>query len=206
MAFGNGPWTTPPTTPQVESSPVITISVGEVNFTDTDARVVEEAQANSIIDDYTVFSHYEKDRRTYQIPLSSPGDIDGDTVAFVALSRTTLLWVVDWTVQSSRAKPKAPAKSSNNRFIWLDEWLEPAQIGLGPDGETPVYRLSGTYFYGCRNPSAELREDISFPLPPWIQDVFSRTMNQGDFIPGVTDPNQGGNQEGLQDMFIVKGG
>ena len=49
-------------------------------------------------------------------------------------------------------------------------------ITVGADATTPLYRISGTYVYGCRNPDPTLVRNIRFPRPPWLRDIPNRNM------------------------------
>jgi hypothetical protein len=48
--------------------------------------------------------------------------------------------------------------------------------GVAVDGQTPIYRVKGVYYYGYKGPWTESLDIAVFPRPPWQQDVFTRTI------------------------------
>ena len=58
---------------------------------------------------------------------------------------------------------------------------EARMVTVGPDGVTPLYRISGTYVYGCTDPSDDVFSDVVYPRPPWLIDAFDRFVQFGQF-------------------------
>lgn len=156
---------------------------------DLDGR---EVGGDGIWNEYLIEEVYEQDRRTYQLPLCHPRGFRGATAAFVQLAAPTLVCCVDWTAAKMGAMPEAPnpdmvavnvlraggigvggagvqgvldAVRANTPWVLLDAWVEPAAPAFAADGQTPLYRLSGTYFYGHKDPADNVFEDVWWPYP-----------------------------------------
>lgn len=164
-----------------------TVAVGFVQANDFGGR---ETAGDGIWNDYEIHSAYEQDRRTYMLPLCHPKGYRGQTAAFVQLAAPTLTWCVDWTASKAGAMPEAPdprlvvvavlrgggvpagvVAGHNPEWVLLDAHVEPVSPPTFADGQTPLYRLSGTYWYGHRDPSDHVFEDLWWPYP----------ANTGDF-------------------------
>lgn len=157
------------------------VSVGPIPVTDNQSQFKHVGLFPSIFSDYEIRHKYESDKHIYMLPITSPDGFLNQSVAFARLASATLLWIVDWTVSKIREQPEIPdpygvAAATGSNWILMDEHLEPVMLMLLPDGKTPIYRISGTYVYGNRNPNATLVNDIRFSRPPYFNDVFPRTM------------------------------
>jgi hypothetical protein len=77
----------------------------------------------------------------------------------------------------------------------LDDWWEPYVVELGGDGQTPIYRLSGTFFYGHRDPNERTIRNINYPRSPFVVDAFDRTIVDGDLAQNLSNifSSAGGN-------------
>lgn len=145
------------------------------NILDFDAKYNFDDQG--VWADYMIKSRYERDPHTYMAGVASPGGFQGASVAFFRLTAPTLLWIVDWTAARFATQPDIPSNEpQGNNWVLLDEIVEPAMITVGPDGVTPLYRISGTYVYGNINPSADVLKNVSYGRPPWLQNNFDRSM------------------------------
>lgn len=201
-------------------TPNYEVYVGQIQPDSSDAAY-EDVQGDpaAIWSDYMIVNRYESDRRIYMMSLCTPpqgaervltggggaaasitstatisANLQGSNkpkVAFVQLGGPTLLWICDWTVCRAKRKPIAPEPEVGGDWILLDEWIEPVRVTVMDDGTTPLYRLSGTYFYGCTNPATNPLANMNFPRPPWLTDKFDRTMTPDMFdknlsnIPGA---------------------
>ncbi len=151
---------------------------GDFNFT-AQYRDGSDQQDLAIDVDFVIKNHYEGDNHLYMMPIASPNGFgsQGDTVAFCQLASPTLLWISDWSACKFLVQPKVPDPYSvGSNWILLDVHLQPDNIQTALDMTTPAYRISGTYVFGCRRPSAKIFNDIRFGRPPWLQDTFTRTM------------------------------
>lgn len=176
--------------PQLFSVPAEVVE-GVVEADDGNAAFITQPDGQTIYTDYLVTNRYEKDHHVYMMANASPTAYLGGTASFVQLAAPTVLWVCDWTASRTKYPPVIPTPVPYNPdWVLLDEHMEPAMVGLAPDGVTPVYRISGTYVYGRKRPSDQLNLDVNYPRPPWMQDVFSRTMPNEFLGTFIKDTNQ----------------
>ncbi len=152
-----------------------------LNENDSLGRFADQTQ---LYTDSHIRNRYQFDGHKYMAGITSTAPFNGSSVAFVQLAATTLLWVSDWTAASWSNQPLVPTPfTSDSRWQILDYHLEPGVIRLAADGFTPLYRLSGTYYYGCTSPDISL---IVFGRPPWMTDNFpnGRSMPVANFLDG----------------------
>lgn len=154
-------------------------------------------------EDYYIQSRFVGDPHIYMMGVTSPdGFFDGTstpkTVSFVQLASKTLLWIVDWTASRWGDKPKIPSPVSNDpRWVFLDDMIEPANMELGPDGVTPLWRISGTYIYGNTNPKDLTVNNAYYPRPPWMDEM---PWNGIDGIPTSRVVDEGTLESSLIDL------
>lgn len=144
--------------------------------------------------DYIVNNKFEREQHTYMMGVASPSGFQGGTAAFVRLTAPTLLWICDWTASRVNSPPDIPdPDNSDSSWVLLNDSYEPTNIVPGSDGFTPIYRISGTYVYGHRNPSDNVTDFIVFPRPPWMTDVGAdrRTLNTRDLLQNVSNLDSG---------------
>lgn len=178
--------------------PKLNVTVAEISLDGGPSKYEVPADTDplAVWADYMITNRYEKDPHRYMLGTGTPGGAVSpglpsgtqDTVAFVQLARPTLLWICRWTAARWQTKPDIPDPGVGDEWILLDDHTEPAMVVLNPNGQTPLYRISGTYFYGHRNPSDAIIDDANYPRPPWIkEDAFERTLSTADFNAGLTD-------------------
>lgn len=160
---------------------------GEIGTVTYDREAKYQDDDGGLWTDYMVTNRYESDKHVYMLPIASPEGFAGNSAAFVQLAAPTTLWICEWTVCRARLKPKVPSSAPPRYWVLLDEHLTPAMITVGPDGSTPLYRISGRYVYGATNPS---RVRVSHPLPPWLANTFNRSVDNNQFITGISVPEQ----------------
>jgi hypothetical protein len=149
------------------------ITTGPVNTDDDEGALYNDGgDPAGVYTDYKIVNRYEKDRHLYMLPISSPGGFGGGNLAaFVQLAAPTLLWISDWTACRFNSKPEIPDPTlTDSNWVLLDEHYEPFMLTVAANGSTPLYRISGTFVYGNRNPSTATIDDINFPRPPWLKD------------------------------------
>lgn len=147
------------------------IEIGTIDPTDQNADYIGTDGSLSFYTDYMITNRFESDRHIYMLPISSPGGFNGSQAAFAQLASPTLLWIADWTASRYQTPPEIPDSASlDPNWILLDDHYEPAMLAMAADGQTRLYRISGTYVYGCRNPSTAPVNDIQFGRPPWMED------------------------------------
>lgn len=163
-----------------ELVPEAIVNVGTLVPSDAEADFIDLSPPLSFFVDYMINSRFESDKHIYMMPLASPTPFNGASVAFCQLASPTLIWVVDWTASKLLEQPEIPDSTDpvvlNDGWVLLDEHYEPVMVTKGSDGETPLYRISGTYVYGNTNPATITIEDLTFPRPPYLQDEDDRSM------------------------------
>ncbi len=179
--------TNPLTASRPGAGPVV-IETGDVTPTDNLAKYYNDGSDVAIYADFRIRNRFEKDKHIYMLPVASPNGFQGASVAFVQLASPTLLWICDWTACRFNVQPNIPDPTPTDlNWIVLDEHYEPATITVGPDGVTPLYRISGTYVYGHRNPSPTTINNINFARPPWLQDSFNRFVPADKLQQGLSN-------------------
>lgn len=163
------------------------VTVGEVNIDpDNEADFIDPG--DGVFTDYLINNRYEKDKHVYMTGLTSPTPFQGQSVAFFQLSTPTLLWVADWTAAKVGAKPEIPDSDvTDSDWILMDEHYEPGMLVVAADGTSPLYRISGTFTYGHKNPSDQTIKDINFSRPPWLTNDFDRTVTERDLEGSLID-------------------
>lgn len=162
------------------------VTIGQVELDDNDAKYIEIT--DGIYTDYFIENSYEKDRHIYMDGITSPGGFQGASVAFFQLAAPTLLWICKWTAAKFAVSPLAPDSTSKDpNWVLLDDSLVTASFAMASDGVTPLYRLSGVYVYGHKNPSAQISNNVVYPRPPWLEDVFDRTVPLNSFQQGLSN-------------------
>jgi len=128
--------------------------------------------------DYKIRNRFEKDYHRYMLGITSPAGFQGATVAFTQLANPTLLWISEWTASRFNEKPQIPNPAPvDNNWVLLDEEVSPVMVVTNPaDGTTPLYRISGIYVYGHKQPDSVTVNNAIFPRPPWLDDAFSRNV------------------------------
>lgn len=160
-----------------------TVTVGTVIPDSNGAAFLRTADTETIWNDYQVENRYEHDKHIYMMGQTSPNTFNGATVGFVQLSNPTLLWIADWTASRWKVQPDIPDSTpTDSNWVLLDKFVEPCIVVINPNGQTPLYRISGTYFYGCRNPSTNVFTNILYARPPWLQDIFPRTIDPSKIV------------------------
>ena len=170
-----------------QAVPTATVIIGTVTLEDSSAKFDTNIAADCFTDT-TIVNRYEKDHQKAMLPIASSTPFNNATVAFVTTASPTLLWICDWTIASFRSQPSVPSPTPNDsNWVLMDDHWEPHKITTAADGITPLYRISGTYVYGHKNPDADTVNNIIFPRPPWLQDSFDRSMPSSKLMKGLTE-------------------
>lgn len=128
-----------------------------------------QEDSESVITDFHIHHHYERDLHIYMMGIASPQGFGGNKASFVQLASPTLLWIADWTGARFLSKPMVPDPTTvSEEWILMDVWMNPAQVVIGQDGTTPLFRLTGTYIFGHQNPGKNFYSDVVFPVAPWF--------------------------------------
>lgn len=178
--------------PGQEDSPNVTIVVGEIAFTDENA-LFQSTDDSAQYTDYYIANKYEGDLHRYMMGVTSPGGFRGASVAVCQLANSTLLWISEWTACRFKTKPEIPnPESLDSNWVLLDIMPETVQEVVGPDGVTPLWRISGIYVYGNTNPAANIFTNVVFPRPPWLKDNYPRVFPLSQLQQGLIDTSTGG--------------
>lgn len=163
-----------------ENGPPATVTYGTVTQDDAQGQFTSLGTNSDIFVDYMIVNRYERDQHVYMGGVTAPFAFQGSpggTVSFVRLAAPTLLWIADWTASKWGAQPEVPDPTQiDPNWVFMDCNFELTMLNINPNGTTALYRVSGYYVYGHRNPSALILPNLAFPRPPWLQDVFNRTM------------------------------
>lgn len=176
MSVNNSPLPLQPPQPDQQFPPAI-VATGNVSVPAEPNNQGKLQSTPTLTPDYEIHNRYEGDRDIWMMGITSPNGFQNDTVAFVQLATKTLLWICDWTALARNQPPLLPdASVKDTNWVLLDDGYETMNIDVVLDGETPLYRVSGTYVYGCRRPNARTTRDVQFGRPPWLMDTFNRTI------------------------------
>lgn len=151
------------------------VIVGSV--TPDDSSAVHVPQTDAFFTDFEVNSRYEECPNVYMAGNTSSAPYRGSTVSFFQLASKTVLWIVDWTALRLGKQPLVPSKNpADSNWVFLYATPETEKVVTAPDGVTPLYRISGTYVYGHKNPPEDIYTLVTYPRPPWLPDTFDRTQ------------------------------
>jgi hypothetical protein len=164
------------------------VLITPIDYTNFNARYQPHSPDLSFFTEYYVENEYENDQHKYMGGLTSPSGFNGSTVAFVQLAMPTTLLVSKWTALKALNQPEYPTYQISDGSPWLilDAWFTPASMTTGSDGTTVLYRLSGVYIFGAKNPSAQITNDMNFPRPAWLNPAgVDRTLPATKQIPDL---------------------
>lgn len=182
-------------TPAAQGEPAAVVE-GFIAPDASDAKFLYRNE-EGVWEDYVVISHFMRSENVYMMGLTSPRSFQGDSVAFCQLASPTLLWVCDWTAARWGKQPVIPSTVSQNaNWIFMYKANELRDVKPAADGKIALYRISGTYVYGHRNPNADPDSvnEISFPRPPWLIDTLTagRRVPPNSLQKNIIDAATGG--------------
>lgn len=185
----SNPWTTDNPATGNQNNPNTTVVIGVVPVTDSLAKIVPPDSGTDIYDEYKIVNRYVNPQRRYMLGITSPAGFNGQSAAFVQLASQTMLWIADWTAMKTKSKPKIPDPTpADDRWVLLAKYWTPAMVIPNADGVTPMFRISGTYIYGLKDPSEETLIDTTFPRPPWVEETPAwRHPNEEMFEESISD-------------------
>lgn len=163
------------------------VNIGAISIDESSAKFIVPPTP-SIWGEVIVRNHYEGDKHIYMAGITSPSGFQGSSAAFFQLTGPTMLWIADWTASMDGRQPQIPdPESVSSNWVLMDGHFQLNEMQVALDGETPHYRISGTYIYGNKTPSANMVGDAVFPLPPYLQDSFpfGRLMPTDRLQPGI---------------------
>lgn len=175
-------------------NPEVQINIGKIEFDDNGGKFIDDVQGSGLFTDCFIRNRYEKNPHTFMLPITSPNGFQNQKAAFVRLAEPTLVWISEWTIAKLGEKPIVPnpAPASSNWVLIsanpaIGESYDLPTILVGPDGVTPLYRISGTYIYGCKNPDQDTIVDTNWPRMPWVVDDFDRSLSSSLFASNIID-------------------
>lgn len=156
----------------------------------TSPSLFNQGDSQSVITDFRIKHHYQRDGHVYQLGITSPSGFKGQSAAFVQLAAPTLLWVVDWTGCRFYQKAMIPDPDAiESGWVLLEAWLEPFMVVIAANGTTPLYRCSGVYIYGHKNPGPKIYNNTAYPVAPWVNDTsIIRTIDANDLQKYLLEP------------------
>lgn len=173
------------------SVPNAIVTVGPVQIDDQDAQTVD--MPDSVFDEFIINSKFEGDMHRYMMGITSETPFQGASVAFCQLASPTVLWIADWTVLVKGDLKIPDPDLSIQDWVLLDAHFEPAAVVPNVDGVSPLYRLTGTYVYGHKNPKSSLAQNVLIPRLPWVKDgVFQTTILPSNLDNTLLTPQGGG--------------
>lgn len=151
-------------------APNVSIVIGNITPDDQSAHYIPDVGDDVVVwTDYVVHNHYKRNRSRYVLGVTAEEGFNGDTAAFVQLSKGYLIWICDWSVEKIGESPDIPNPTpQDNRWRLLSDSLQANDVELNPDGESVTYRISGTYIYGNKKPDDNTFSEVDYPIPPWI--------------------------------------
>lgn len=169
---------------QQSDIPDVTITIGEIEALSPNPILDQEEANNGVWQDYAIVFRYERDKQRWMMPVCSPNGFDGDNVSFVQLAGETLLLIVDWSGMRAGPKPTIPlAEWEDPNWILLDDMQEPGTMQKKPSGEI-VWRHSGTYVYGCKNPSSAI---MHYGRPPWLSKSICCEVEYSQYVNNILE-------------------
>lgn len=176
-----------------EPIPQAFVTIGDEDPEDQESKYLEEGDDQTIWANFLIFNRYEKDRHVAMLPIASPNGFQGKKVAFAQMAEPTLIWIADWTAARWKVQPRIPdpEELADSNWVLLDEHYEPTTIEPGADGVIPYYRINGTYVYGHKSPAQSTIDNCKYPRPPWLDDVFKRTVESDKLTPRLIDGDGG---------------
>lgn len=168
--------------------PELVVNQGSVTYDDNQGQIVDPNSYPGVFVDYFFENHYENDKHTYMASQTSATPFNESLVGFVRIGGPTLLWVCEWTACQVGAQPIAPSPvPESTGWVLLD--IQPTLAGksIAEDGISPLYRISGIYVYGNRNPNADVFKDAVFPVYPWVSNKDGLTMDASNIKQGLID-------------------
>lgn len=171
-----------------DSVPNVTVSVGQIQASDFNANY-KTPTVGKTTTDYRIRNRFVRKSNRYAAGITSPNGFQGASVAFFQLAAPTLIWVSEWTACRMGEIPDVPdSESRDANWVLLDEYVEPYMTSPGPDGVTFVYRISGVYTYGKKNPSKVATVmDVGFALPPWVERPPTVNLSLSNLKAGLID-------------------
>jgi hypothetical protein len=197
-----------------QPTPEASIAVADVPLVDDNEAIFANPPDDAAIyTDYVVENRYAYDQGKRMMGVTSPQPYRGASAAFVTLRKPTLVWTADWTAARFHVQPDVPDPASvSGDWVLLHARPVSRNVTVGSDGKTKLFRISGTYVYGHKNPGDDVFASVQFGLPPYLADgappLFQQSAKKGGIMEGTgAGPGGGGGgQPSPGDPGIPPGG
>ena len=178
--------------------PDVQVTIGTIDSLAPSPIYEPSELIGGIFTDYAVENRWEADGQIFMMPVTSPEGFDGDQVSFVKLAAGTMLWIVDWTAEKAGEAPSIPNPDLEDaNIVLMDKHFYPAQLlKAGADGSV-LYRMSGTYVYGFKNP---LQATLYYGRPPWMSKDVDCSVSQSQFVDGIITCNTSPQSDGSENQ------
>lgn len=157
----------------------------------------EPNDTDAIWTDFRGTNYYEYDYHRYMAGITTPNEFQGGTAAFFQLAAPTLFWMARWTAARVSKMPDIPSSFilADDDWVLLDEQYDTACVAMLYDKQTPLYRISGLYSYGHKNPikgNSHILNRMFYPRPPWVTNETQRNVgNDTEELSSVIDGSGG---------------
>lgn len=131
-------------------------------------KQAEPFLAGGIYSYYKIMLRYEEDNNQAVLTEQKESGL----THFIPLSGQTLRLIAEWSAERAGEPPQLPPKkpgSSDTNTVYLRGAWDPCTLDLAEDGVTLLYRTSGRYEYGFKDPS---KVNTGAAVPPWLAELM----------------------------------
>lgn len=157
------------TAQQISLGPPVAPTDANALYTDEDTRITQ---------DFYSIHRYEEDGGLYSTGITSAQGFAGNKAAIFQLAAPRTLLIIDWTIEMAVDNQDYTLwpdwEPSSTNYILADRHLEPTSMDMKADGESPVYRISGTYVYLVLNGD---QVQWRHGRPPWMSTLVRRQVD-----------------------------
>lgn len=193
-----------------QAAPEASVTIADVPLVDDQGAIFASPGGDAdIYTDYVVENRYAYSPGKRMLGVTAPQPYRGASAAFVTLRKPTLLWTADWTAARFNAQPDVPDPAAvDSEWVLLSVTPVSRNVTVGSDGKHKLYRISGTYVYGHKNPGDDAFARVQFGLPPYLSDgappLFRQSAKKGGIMEGTA--TGGGGEPSPGDPGIPPGG
>lgn len=173
---------------------VYTEIVGDIDKTPTLFAGDQTAEFGLLYTNYRIDVRYERIENVLQMPVAEENLIDffGQRVEceFVTVAAPIGRKVVSWSAERLGAWPACPSKNTGLvNEVFIREDVTPATPETMPGGTELVYRVSGVYYYGLRQPRGP-GDQLPTGIPEYYTgDEDTNTVQETDWKDDVITPD-----------------
>ncbi len=120
--------------------------------------------------EFQMRTRYEPDTQTVVLATAK----SGAPAAAVQLGEQTMTAIVEWSAERYASVPQIPPTDTGDpNAIFLRSEFNPEEVELAADGTTPIYKLSGRYYYSYLDQS---KAQLNFPTPSYMDPGVAATL------------------------------